>query len=97
MSADAIAQKITPPTNPLAELEALETAYEKKWILSTNQLGSILKLNSKTVIRYQSFDRHGFTFTRSGQVGAEIGSASWLSLKVIDRFRLTSNPVVYPY
>ena len=36
-------------------------------------VGSILKLNSKTLIRYQSFDRHGFTFTRNGQVGAEIG------------------------
>ncbi len=71
--ADAIAQRITPPVNPLAELEALEKAYEKKWILSTNQLGSILKLNSKTLIRYKSFERHGFTFTRNGQVGAEIG------------------------
>ncbi len=71
--ADAIAQKITPPTDPLAELFALEKAYEKRWILSTSQLGSILKLNTKTLIRYQSFDRHGFTFTRSGQVGAEIG------------------------
>ena len=71
--ADAIAQRITPPANPLAELEALEQAYEKRWILSTSQLGSILKLNSKTLIRYKSFERHGFTFTRNGQVGAEIG------------------------
>ncbi len=71
--ADAIAQRITPPANPLAELEALEKAYEKRWILSTSQLGSILKLNSKTLIRYKSFERHGFTFTRNGQVGAEIG------------------------
>ena len=71
--ADAIAQRITPPVNPLAELEALEKAYEKRWILSTSQLGSILKLNSKTLIRYKSFERHGFTFTRSGVVGAEIG------------------------
>ena len=71
--ADAIAQRITPPANPLAELEALEKAYEKKWILSTSQLASILKLNSKTLIRYKSFERHGFTFTRNGQVGAEIG------------------------
>ena len=43
--ADAIAQRITPPSNPLAELEALEKAYEKRWIKSTSQLGSILKLN----------------------------------------------------
>ena len=71
--ADAIPQRITPPSNPLAELEALEKAYEKRWILSTSQLGSILKLNSKTLIRYKSFERHGFTFTRQGQVGAEIG------------------------
>ena len=71
--ADAIAQRITPPVSPLAELEALEKAYEKRWSLSTNQLGSILKLNSKTLIRYKSFERHGFTFTRSGVVGAEIG------------------------
>ena len=71
--ADAIAQRITPPANPLAELEALEKAYEKKWILSTSQLGSILKLNPKTLIRYKSFERHGFTFSRSGVVGAEIG------------------------
>ena len=71
--ADAIAQRITPPVNPLAELEALEKAYEKRWILSTSQLASILKLNSKTLIRYKFFERHGFTFTRNGQVGAEIG------------------------
>ena len=71
--ADAIAQRITPPVNPLAELEALEKAYEKKWILSTSQLASLLKLNPKTLIRYKSFERHGFTFTRSGVVGGEIG------------------------
>ncbi len=71
--ADAIVQRITPPSNPLAELEALEKAYEKKWILSTSQLGSILKLNSKTLARQKSFERHGFTFARCGQVGAEIG------------------------
>ena len=71
--ADAIAQRITPPVNPLAELEALEKAYEKKWILSTSQLASLLKLNPKTLIRYQSFERYGFTFIRTGQVGAEIG------------------------
>jgi hypothetical protein len=71
--ADAIAIRITPPINPLAELEALEKAYEKKWILSTNQLASLLKLNPKTLIRYKSFERYGFTFTRKGQVGAEIG------------------------
>lgn len=71
--ADAIAQRITPPVNPLAELEALEKAYEKKWILSTSQLASLLKLNPKTLIRYKSFERYGFTFTRSGQVGPEIG------------------------
>ena len=71
--ADAIAQRITPPANPLAELEALEKAYEKRWILSTSQLGSILKLHPKTLIRHKSFERHGFTFTRSGVVGAEIG------------------------
>jgi len=71
--ADAIAQRITPPVNPLAELEALEKAYEKKWILSTSMLSSLLKLNPKTLIRYKSFERYGFTFTRSGQVGAEIG------------------------
>lgn len=71
--ADAITQRITPPVNPLAELEALEKAYEKKWILSTSQLASLLKLNPKTLIRYKSFERHGFTFTRMGQVGAEVG------------------------
>lgn len=71
--ADAIAQRINPPVNPLAELEALEKASEKKWVLSTSQLASLLKLNPKTLIRYKSFERHGFTFIRAGQVGAEIG------------------------
>lgn len=45
MSADAIAQRITPAANPLAELEALEKAYEKRWIQFTSQLSSILKLH----------------------------------------------------
>ncbi len=33
----------------------------------------LLKLNAKTLICYKSFERHGFTFTRNGQIGVEIG------------------------
>ena len=70
---EGITAKLAPPLNPLAELEALERAYEKRWILSTSQLSSLLKLSPKTLVNSQSFERHGFIFTRAGKVGAEIG------------------------
>ena len=56
-----------------SSIETLEIAYKKRWILSTSQLAPLLKLTSKTVIRYKSFERNGFTFTRLEQLGAEIG------------------------
>ncbi len=31
-----------------------------------SKLAPLLKLNAKTLIRYKSFERHRFTFTRSG-------------------------------
>ena len=70
---EGITAKLAPPLSPLAELEALERAYEKRWILSTSQLASVLKLSPKTLVSSQSFERHGFIFTRAGKVGAEIG------------------------
>ncbi len=70
---EGITAQLAPPLNPLAELEALERAYEKRWILSTSQLSSLLKLSPKTLVSSQSFERHGFIFTRAGKVGAEIG------------------------
>lgn len=56
-----------------SSINALEKAYEKKWILSTARLASLLNLTSKTLIGHKSFENYGFTFTRSRQVGSEIG------------------------
>ncbi len=70
---EGITAKLAPPLSPLAELEALERAYEKHWILSTSQLASLLKLSPKTLVSSQTFERHGFIFTRADKVGAEIG------------------------
>ena len=70
---EGISAKLAPPPNPLAELEALERAYSKRWILSTSQLASVLKLSPRTIADAQTFERHGFIFTRAGKVGAEIG------------------------
>ena len=39
MSADAIVQKITSPTNPLTELPDLENLIREKYIVSTERLG----------------------------------------------------------
>ncbi len=56
-----------------SSIKALEKAYEKKWILSTKQLASLLKLNPKSLNAYKSFGNYGFTFTPLRQVGTEIG------------------------
>lgn len=70
---DAIAGKLVtlspaPTVDPLANLRQLEEAYEKGWLLSSSQLGSLLGFKSFTGA---SFERYGFTFTRQGKNGAE--------------------------
>lgn len=63
----AIVSKLSPPPAPLAHLEALERAYEKGWLLSTSELGQLLKLSPKTLRRYgDSFSEAGFIFTKAG-------------------------------
>lgn len=59
----------------LENLDALEKAYQNHWILSTSQLAEVLGVTGKTLSRLPEFDRHGFTFSRSGEVGNEIGWA----------------------
>lgn len=59
----------------LENLAALERAYQNHWILSTSQLAELLGVAGKTLSRLPEFDRHGFTFSRSGEVGNEIGWA----------------------
>ncbi|MGK7877044.1 MAG: hypothetical protein AB4426_28260 [Xenococcaceae cyanobacterium] len=63
----AIVSKLTPPAPPLANLEALEKAYEKGWLLSTGELAQLLRLSPKTIRGYgDSFSEAGFIFTRAG-------------------------------
>ena len=63
----AIVSKLTPPTAPLAHLEALEKAYEKDWLLSTSELAQLLGLSPRTIRKYgNTFNEAGFTFTRAG-------------------------------
>lgn len=57
----------------LQNLYDLESAYSHGWILSTKQVGELLGISPKVISRSESLDRHGFTFTRDGEVGTEIG------------------------
>lgn len=63
----------------LDNLDALERAYQNGWILSTSQLAEVLGVAGKTLSRLPEFDRHGFHFSRSGEVGTELG---WAIAKV---------------
>lgn len=82
----AIVSKLTPPTAPLAHLEALEKAYEKDWLLSTSELAQLLRLSPKTIRKYgDSFDEAGFTFTRAGTRARQ--ETAWKVSKVRSKAR----------
>ncbi len=57
-----------PAAQPLANLEAIDRACEKGWLLSTSQLCELLGVRS---INGQTIDRYGFCFTRCGRNGRE--------------------------
>jgi hypothetical protein len=57
------------PSDPLANLRTLEEAYQNRWLLSSSQLAPLLGL--KGLPSGEAFQRHGFTFTRSGKNGVE--------------------------
>lgn len=65
--AKAIAS-LAPPPPPLANLEAIEKAYQAGWHLSTSQLAPLLGRKSLSGKQIQRF---GFTFTKVGKNGAE--------------------------
>lgn len=70
---DAIAGKLaevipTPQPDPLAELRLIQEACEQGWLLSSSQLAPLLGVKPPSGV---SFQRYGFTFTRTGRNGAE--------------------------
>ena len=72
----AIVQRLI-PHQPLDYLQALESAYEKGWLLSTSELADLLKLSPKTIASYGlSFEDAGFVFTRCGK--RKRGEIAWL-------------------
>ena len=82
----AIVSKLTPPTAPLAHLEALEKAYEKEWLLSTSELAQLLRLSPKTIRKYgNTFNEAGFTFTRAGTRARQ--ETAWKVSKVRSKAR----------
>lgn len=65
---------------PLENLRSLEDAYQHGWVLSTSQISELLGVAGKTLAKKESFNRHGFTFTRASEkVGVEVG---WMIGKV---------------
>jgi hypothetical protein len=66
---DLMTIQVPQPIDPLANLRTLEEAYQNKWLLSSSQLAGLLGL--KGLPSGESFQRHGFTFIRSGKNGAE--------------------------
>ena len=82
----AIISKLTPPTAPLAHLEALEKAYEKDWLLSTSELAQLLGLSPRTIRKYgNTFNEAGFTLTRAGTRARQ--ETAWRVSKVRSKAR----------
>jgi DNA-binding transcriptional regulator YhcF (GntR family) len=78
----AIVQRLI-PHHPLDYLQALESAYEKGWLLSTSELADLLKLSPKTIASYGlSFEDAGFVFTRCGK--RKRGEIAWKVEKAED-------------
>jgi len=65
---ETLINRLIPQAGPLANLEILEKACSKGWLLSTSQLGPLLGLKS---LSGKEIHRYGFTFTRVGKNGAE--------------------------
>jgi hypothetical protein len=68
---ERLADRLSPVANPLSNLEALEQAAEKGWLLSTSQLAPLVGLNRKTLSSRRQFDRYGFTIIKAGRNGTE--------------------------
>ena len=65
------------PSSPLSYLRELEEAYEKGWLLSTSELGILLRLSPRTIASYGgSFEDAGFVFTRCGK--RKRGEIAWM-------------------
>lgn len=73
---EVMARHFAAQSNPLANLEAIERAYERGWQLSSSQLAPLIgvKKMPKSPVR-----RFGFVFERVGRNGAE---AAWTISKV---------------
>lgn len=70
---DAIAGKLadvipTPQPDPLVNLRLIQESHDQNWLLSSSQLGALLGVKS---LSGASFERYGFTFTRTGKNGIE--------------------------
>lgn len=68
---EAIAARMTTAPDPLAHLRALEDACNNHWLLSTAELGQLLKMSPKTINKHPSFQRRGFVFQKVGRDGNE--------------------------
>lgn len=66
--AERVAERLV-PRDPLAGLRALKEAAAEGWLLSSSQVGELIGV----LPRGKQFERHGFVFVRSGNVGAQSG------------------------
>jgi hypothetical protein len=72
---EAVVKRLIPiKRSRLNYLRELEEAYDKSWLLSTNEIADLLGLNPKTITSYgQEFTDAGFIFARVGtRKGGEI-------------------------
>lgn len=65
---EVMARHFAVQTNPLANLEAIERAYERGWLLSSSQLAPLLGVRKLAKSRIERF---GFVFERVGRNGSE--------------------------
>lgn len=68
---ERLADRLVPVADPLSNLEALERAAEKEWLLSTSQLAPLIGLKSDSFIRKKQFERYGFKIAKAGRNGTE--------------------------
>lgn len=74
-SLETIAGSLSSPPQGVNELSLrlhlLQDACDYGWLLPTSELAQILKVSSRSLSRYHSLQRYGFTFMKGGRMGVE--------------------------
>jgi hypothetical protein len=61
------------PQNPLWHLEALEQAYQAGWVLTTDEVASLLQVRPKCSAEETVFERGCWRLVKTGKLGSQTG------------------------